>query len=432
MKLPKRIKPILEDTRREIVLVAHRRWAKTLSACSKCVIEALKNKDRNYFIILPTYKQAKRVAWKMLKSVALDTGIQYKPNETELKITFVNGSFVQLLGSDQPDDIRGIAADGVWLDEWSLHKPSIYTEIIVPALMDRKGWVVKSFTPKGQNHAYEDFSKAVDPYFLPADKTGVFDDTELNRAREIMSPEEFEQEMLCKFLTYSGLVYNNFSDNAHIVKPFEIPAAWTRLVGIDYGLTNPTAIPLMAVDYDGCVYVYDDDIYETDTEVASTAKMLKDKVSGLNYYPYIDPSTIAQDQSKKLPDGSSVRYSIFQEFQDNGVERLVPAINSVRPGINKIKTLLTQNKLKIFSTCTNVLLELRNYRWKVNKNKEDANNPEQPVKVNDHMMDAIRYAIATYFENTPQEAQRTEKFSPQWFDLMEEKQRKRSRSVVYA
>jgi phage terminase large subunit len=356
--------------------------------------------DGRFFIVLPTYKQAKLTAWDMLKDLSIQTGQNPKINETELLVRFDNGSTIRLVGSDTGDSLRGTTMDGVCMDEWALQDPEVFTKIIVPALSDRNGWIVKSTTPSGQNHAYEDWEKSNKKHFYPVSFTNVFSNEMINKLKAEMSEDEFNQEYLCQFLAYAGLVYNNFNESVHVVEPFDVPKEWTRLVGIDYGQTNPTAIPLIAIDYDGNCYIYDDEIYTSNQSVEDTSKILLNKLIGCKYYAYIDPSTMAKDHTRKLPDGSFNRYSVFQEFQNNNVAGLMLGINQVLAGINKVKQLFAQNKLFIFSNCTNVLDEIRHYRWKQSKNK-DVNAPETPVKVKDHAMDAIKYSLTSYFEATP-------------------------------
>lgn len=394
LELPERLKPLFNDPDRNQVIVAHRRWAKTLYCVAKCIFGtdthagALNKPDSTYWIVLPTYRQAKLAAWKMLKKMAKQTGMVAKVNDSELFVRFVNDSEVHLKGSDVPDSLRGGGLDGCCLDEWALQLPNIYTEILRPALADKHGWSVKTFTPKGKNHAYNDFERSSKKYYFPADQTDVIDPKELEEMKAEMSEDEFNQEMMCQFLYYAGQIYTEFKRDIHVsYNQTSYPAEWKRILGIDYGLKNPTCILFGVIDDNGVLCIHDE-IYENGREVSYFADAINSREK--DYEAFIDPSTQRNDRIK-----NGVEYSIYQEFAEHGV-CVTPANNSVRAGINKVKQMLLQRKLLIHKRCENLIRELEMYRWKEHKNV-DVNDPEEPMKVNDHACDALRYMCATHF-----------------------------------
>ncbi len=399
MDLPKRLQPLYEDPTRHQVICAHRRWAKTLYNVTKSIFGtkhhsgALTSKNSIYWHILPTYKQAKLSAWKMLSTIAQETGYLSHKNETELSVRFSNGSEIHLKGSDNPDSLRGGGLDGCSLDEWALQNPLIWTEIIRPALADKQGWSVKTFTPKGKNHAYDDFIASGSKYFYPADISGVIPSDELAEMKKEMSLDEYAQEMLCQFLYYAGQIYKEFKPEIHVVEPFPISEHWAIHLGIDWGLTNPTAVLFGAFDSDGNIYIVDE-IYQNDTSVEQHSAKIKEMLNiiqpGATPRGVIDPKCKAMDQMKH-----GIRYSIQQEFAKNGVN-LAPAPNAVIAGINLVKQMFAKRKLFIFKRCENLISELETYRWK-NKTSDEADLPEEPLKVRDHAVDGLRYLISSRF-----------------------------------
>jgi hypothetical protein len=200
---------IHNNLKRFNVLVIHRRFGKTYLVLRDKVNDGLVNplKNPQYAYIAPTYKQAKQVAWEYIKDFTKDIP-GCKINESELRIDIhrPHGDKIRflLLGADNPDSLRGIYLDGVVLDEYAQCDPSIWGEIIRPALADRKGWAIFIGTPKGMNHFYDIYKAAtVNPNWytciLRASETGVIDAEELASAKEEMSPEEYEQEFECSF-----------------------------------------------------------------------------------------------------------------------------------------------------------------------------------------------------------------------------------------
>lgn len=184
------------------VVVCHRRFGKTLWAINHLIMRAMTTGNAGRFAYFaPFLKQAKSIAWDYLKHFSRPIpGITI--NETELRIDYPNGSRIRLLGADNPDSQRGVYLDGVMLDEYAQMQPSLFTEILRPALSDRKGWAVFLGTPKGRGLFYDLYTKAcADPDWIAAlyraDETNILDPEELASARAMMSEDEFSQEYLC-------------------------------------------------------------------------------------------------------------------------------------------------------------------------------------------------------------------------------------------
>jgi hypothetical protein len=154
--------------------------------------------------VAPTYGQAKDVAWEYLKHYSLSVPGAV-PHETELRVDYPNGGRVRLYGSDNFDRMRGIYLDGVVNDEYGDQDPRAWTEVIRPALSDRKGWATFIGTPKGDNHFRELWDLAAanpDEWFslmLKASRTGVLDEQELASARTMMTAEQYAAEYECSF-----------------------------------------------------------------------------------------------------------------------------------------------------------------------------------------------------------------------------------------
>jgi phage terminase large subunit len=163
-----------------------------------------KKPDARFGYIAPTYTQAKDVVWTHLKNYTQQIpGVELR--ESDLSVIFPNGSRVRLYGSDNPDRLRGIYLDGVVLDEYADMAPQAWSQVIRPALADRKGWATFIGTPKGRNAFWEIYDYArnhPEEWFsleLRADQTGLLDEEELESARQMLTPEQYAQEFLCSF-----------------------------------------------------------------------------------------------------------------------------------------------------------------------------------------------------------------------------------------
>jgi hypothetical protein len=111
-----------------------------------------------------------------------------------------------LLGAENPDSLRGIYLDGCILDEFAQCDPTVWGEVVRPALSDRFGWAIFIGTPKGQNHFYDIYSNALESgakdwyvALYKASETEIVPRGELEAAKVTMSDEEYEQEFECSF-----------------------------------------------------------------------------------------------------------------------------------------------------------------------------------------------------------------------------------------
>ena len=111
--------------------------------------------------LAPLYRQAKSVAWDYVKHFTRPIpGVKY--NEQELRADFPNGARIQLYGCDSPDSLRGIYLDSVVLDEYAQMSPRVWTEVIRPALSDRRGKAIFIGTPMGHNQFYDRYAACSD------------------------------------------------------------------------------------------------------------------------------------------------------------------------------------------------------------------------------------------------------------------------------
>jgi len=204
------------STTRWVIMVLHRRAGKTTAVLNHIQRDCIRIPQSQFGYIAPTYKQAKRVAWDIVKTISRDIpGIEY--NESELTVKYPNGSKLFLAGSDNPDSLRGIALWGVGFDEYSQQPSNVFSEVISKCLADHRGYAVFFGTPKGKNEFYRLFEAAkLDPAWTLIFKTiddslrdedgptidnlrlALEDDRKLV-AQGIMTEDEFNQEWYCSF-----------------------------------------------------------------------------------------------------------------------------------------------------------------------------------------------------------------------------------------
>ena len=107
---------VFTDKSRFRVLVAGRRFGKSYLACIELIRAATERPNEVYFYCAPTYRMAKDIAWKTLKSLVPRQWIAGK-HESDLKIELVNGSTIELKGTENAMALRGRSLSGCVLDE---------------------------------------------------------------------------------------------------------------------------------------------------------------------------------------------------------------------------------------------------------------------------------------------------------------------------
>ena len=321
--------------------MAHRRAGKTVATINDKIKRAITDAkpDGRYAYIAPLYNQAKDIAWTYLKQYAYPI-LSAAPNESELRVDLINGSRIRLYGADNPDRLRGLYLDGVTLDEFGDMKPSIWTDVIRPALSDRKGWATFIGTPKGKNAFFDIWQQAqTDPAWfalmLKASETGLIDAIELEEARKQMGEDQYAQEYECSFdAAIKGAFYSDELRRAEadgrvgrvpIDRGLPVHTAW------DLGITDSTAIWFIQclgkerrlIDY-----------YESSgVGLDHYAAVLKERgyVYGQHYFPH-------DVANKELSTGKS-RVDTLKAL---GITPEVVPVSAVMDGINATRRMLDQ------------------------------------------------------------------------------------------
>lgn len=372
------------DPARFKVLNWGRRTGKSTLGINETLKRALLKQGR-YWIVSPTYKQSKNIYWRGLVN-QIPKQLIHKRNESELILELINGAFIELKGADQPDSLRGAGIEGVILDEYAFMKPDVWEEIIRPMLLDSKGWAIFISTPNGFNHFYDIVQAAIAKpnwayYHATTYDNPYIDPKELEEERETYDPDTFAQEFLGEFKKMKGLVYSEFSREVHVVSPSQVPDDGMRYLGVDFGFVNPLAVLYVLVDYDNNWWVYDE-IYERGLKTKQAVNIIKRKMNDQYFTGKVGDSAAAQE---------------IANFADHGlhVDAVKKGKDSIKAGIqlihNQLAILEATGKPKLFisANCTNLIWEFETYRYP--EEKEDKNAPEEPIKEDDHAMDALRY-----------------------------------------
>lgn len=333
------------------VLACHRRFGKTVFSINEMVDQGLRNKKKNpqYAYIAPTYGQAKRVAWQMLKDAVMKIpGVKINESELRVDIPRDSGDFIRfmLLGAENPDTLRGIHLDGCILDEFATMDPTAWTQVIRPALSDRKGWAIFISTPKGTNHfqkMYMMARKEGGDWFaatFKASQTKIIPESELKAAQATMSPEEYDQEYECSFTAalvgaYFGKEMAAAEREKRIIR-FPMEPGYPVDCGFDLGMDDSTSIwfvqqvgrEIRSVDY-----------FETNGQgIPEIAKAMKEK--GYTYrYLYLPHDISVRDLSVGK---GKTRLDTLQEFKLTAKSHhiIIPKVKKKEDSIHAARMLI--------------------------------------------------------------------------------------------
>lgn len=202
----------------EYFIAAGRRSYKTERFGKRLIIsEALNNDNHIYYAGAPTRGQAKAILWKDLKLLSPKHLIE-RINETELKIVYVNGTELSVVGLKEFKRIQGGRCHGFLFTEWQDCDPEAFNESVEPMLNDTGGWSIKEGRPFGKNHFFDEFNegkkripgKCASYHWKSED---VLTPEQIDRAKSRLASVDYEREYNASFETGSQSPYYAYTES---------------------------------------------------------------------------------------------------------------------------------------------------------------------------------------------------------------------------
>jgi len=163
-----------------------------------------------------------------------------------------------------------------------------------------------------------------------------------------------------------GSIFTNYTTVVNVPEPDFV------IYGLDFGFNNPSSL-IKVSDKDNNIHL-EEKIYRTQLTNTELIKELKKVIDNPNNEIYCDSSE---------PDR-------IKEIRQAGFNAK-PADKDVGNGIDFVQGI----RLNIQEDSINLLQEIESYSWKEDK---DGNKLDEPVKFQDHLMDALRYALYTHYK----------------------------------
>jgi len=379
---------IAADTHRFRVVICGRKFGKTTLDSEELIGKAIYKDDARILYIAPTLMDARTLMWDRLKQRLFKAIVSENDTRLEIKVRTVHGGTSTIfLGSwEKIENYRGDEFDFVLCDEFQNYRNFWvgWQEALRPTLTPRKGEALFTGTAKGFNHAYDLYNMAYsDPdyksfHFTTYDNPWIPQE-EIEKARSELPEDKFAQEYLGDFRKSEGLVFKEFNRGVHT---FSTPVYGfsESLAGVDFGYTNPTAVPHIYVK-DGCYYVH---------RLLYKTGMTDDEVADY----------VAQQRFNKVyPDPEAPAAIEVMRRKGVNLREVKKGKDSIAHGISTMRELFKQNRLFIHVSCLDLISELESYSYADATSERNPN--ETPVDKSNHAIDAVRYVVDNHVITKP-------------------------------
>lgn len=297
------------------------------------------------------------------------------------------------------DNLVGKGLKWVILSEAAKMPQKIWKKFIRPALADHRGPCIFPSTPEGFNWFKELHDDGKNPekkdwqsWNFPSWENRVvyplgFEDPEIQDQMLSTRPEEdpwFWQEIGAQFQSVAGRIYGEFSEEHHIVDNYVYNPAWENYMAFDWGFSNPMVGLDIQVDPSDNVYVWRE-YYVPQKPIHEHAEILA---------------------GRRNPEGYSIQCGYGDSADPGAVETIgrklcrviaLADAKDVMWGIQNVKKFLRPPRLFISRACPETIHEMQTYRIRGTRNPMEDGVKEEPKKVNDHAVDALRYFIMHHF-----------------------------------
>ena len=289
-------------------------------------------------------------------------------NKTDNIYHFPNGSYIEFFGLEDADKARGAGRNILFINEANLISKQLFDQLDIRTTEK----VILDLNPSDfDSYCYElaDGENAVKIHSTYKDNPFLSD-----IQKNVIESYKDADQMLWQVF---GLGLRGVSEEqiySHWKITDNIPECEV-FYGLDFGFRVPTALVKVTLS-ENCIYA-EEILYRQNLTTGDLLAIFP--TLGMSYYDEIfadaaEPKTI-------------------QEIYQSGFN-VKAADKDVYAGIMKVKA----QPLYIHSKSVNLLNEIKKYRW-----KSDANGKvidKQPVKLNDHILDALRYAVYSKSKQT--------------------------------
>lgn len=342
------------------------RSSKTYSICQLLTLIAV-TETKTISIVSPSLPHLKKGARRDFIGILNEWELYNDPdfNMTDQTYTFPDtGSYIEFFGAEDASKVRGPGRDILFINEANLLPMETYRQLALRT----KDVIFIDFNPADDYSWVYDIADKEGNKLIVSNYTNNIKNISKEQVAEIESLKEADLNMWKVFGlglrgTSSETIYTHW-------KPCnEMPGKGNVFYGQDFGYNVASA--LVEVEYyEGKIYARQM-FYETKLTTADLIEKYKEIGVKRHVEIFCDAA-----EPKTIEELSRAGYNVK------------PADKDVTEGIRKVKSL----PLFICNDSTDLIKEIRNYKWKMDK---DGRVLDEPIKFQDHGIDALRYAVFT-------------------------------------
>lgn len=342
------------------------RSGKTYSL-SQLLVLYIPNKEKvTISVVSPSLPHLKRGARRDMLEILENAGLYSDEafNKTDNVYHYPNGSYIEFFGAEDSGKVRGPGRDILFINEANLLPYSIYQQLALRTKqtifldfnpVEESSWVYDIADKEGNLLVHSTYKN--NP-FLPKEQVAEIEslkDADDNMWRVFGLGERGRSQEII----YTHWQQGQFPENCEVC------------YGLDFGYNVPSAMVKIGL-HEGKIFAKEM-LYETKlttNDLIERLKLIDIKRSDEIFCDAAEPKTI-------------------EELVRAGYNAK-PAEKDVYAGIQKVKSM----PLIVSHDSNNLMKELKVYKWKTDKEGK-VHADEAPVKIWDHLCDALRYAVYT-------------------------------------
>jgi phage terminase large subunit len=283
---------------------------------------------------------------------------------TDFIYTFKNGSYIELFGLEDPDKAKGPARDILFVNEANLISKALFDQLLIrttgQSFLD---WNPADFISWVYEVADNPKNKRIHSTYL--NNISNLSESQIRNIEQYKDlPDDFMWKVygLGERGSAKEIIYTQW-------KQYDEAPNGDVFYGLDFGYVHPAAL-VKVTHYEGQNY-FEEIVYQSGLTLSDLSRLIKEKLP--------ERATIYADAAEP----KSIEELYRQGFN------IKPAQKDVWAGIVKMKSY----PINLHYNSKNLRREFMSYKWKKDKND---NVIEEPVKANDDLMDACRYAVFTH------------------------------------
>ena len=341
----------------------------------------------NILIMSPNYSLS-QISFDLQRNLIKHFDLEVtKDNAKDKVIEISNGSTVRMGSVNQVDSCVGRSYDLIIFDEAALADgKDAFNVALRPTLDKPNSKAIFISTPRGRNNWFSEFFYRgfSDDFPEWSSIRATYRDnprmseSDISEARKSMSEAEFKQEYEADFNTYEGQIWKfNFETQVKDLSQFDT-SKMDVFAGLDVGFKDPTAMCVIAYDWDDDKYYLVDEYMNNERTTEQHAEQIQKLIDKWDIdYIYIDSAA------------QQTRFDFAQNYDISTIN----AKKSVLDGIGHVSAIIDNDKLYVDQECKQSLICLDSYQWDPNPNLIR----EKPKhNMASHMADGLRYALYSF------------------------------------